>query len=101
MAEWVVLILPMFVEWVVVAGTVSLHGMATTGTVIGMTTTTITSSMATITSTTASSVSDFGWWPAYYGYNYGYGGCAWLRRQALATGSPYWWNRYSSCVNYY
>jgi hypothetical protein len=42
-----------------------------------------------------------GWWPAYYGYNYGYGGCAWLRRQALATGSPYWWNRYYACVNYY
>ena len=42
-----------------------------------------------------------GWWPAYYGYNYGYGGCASLRRQALATGSPYWWNRYYACVNYY
>jgi hypothetical protein len=42
-----------------------------------------------------------GWWPGYYGYNYGYGGCSYLRRQALATGSQYWWNRYYACVNYY
>ncbi len=42
-----------------------------------------------------------GWWPAYYAYNYAYGGCAWLRHQALITGSPYWWNRYYSCANYY
>jgi hypothetical protein len=42
-----------------------------------------------------------GWWPAYYGYNYDYGGCSWLRRQALVTGSSYWWNRYYSCANYY
>ena len=41
-----------------------------------------------------------GWWPGYYG-SYGYGGCAWLRRQAVITGSPYWWDRYYSCVNYY
>ena len=52
------LILPMLVDGVVVAGTVDLYGMATTGTVIGTTTTTITSSMTTITSTTALSVSD-------------------------------------------
>jgi hypothetical protein len=26
----------------------------------------------------------------YYTYN-GYGNCAWLRRQAIITGSPYWW----------
>jgi hypothetical protein len=24
-----------------------------------------------------------------------------LRNQALITGSPYWWDRYYSCVNYY
>jgi len=45
-----------------------------------------------------------GWWPGYYyGYDYGYGydGCGWLRRQALITGSPYWWNRYYACINYY
>jgi hypothetical protein len=35
----------------------------------------------------------------YYddGY-YGYGGCYWLRRNAFATGSPYWWDRYNACV---
>jgi hypothetical protein len=42
-----------------------------------------------------------GWWPSYYGYNYGYGSCSYLRRQALATGSPYWWDRYRACVGYY
>ena len=41
-----------------------------------------------------------GWWPGYYG-SYGYGGCAWLRQQAVITGSPYWRDRYYSCVNYY
>lgn len=44
------------------------------------------------------------WW--WYGPSvavgaYGYGGCAWLRRQAIATGSPYWWDRYYDCVGYY
>ena len=34
----------------------------------------------------------------YYDYGYGYGGCYWLRRNALATGSPYWWSRYNACV---
>ena len=58
LAEWVVPILPMLVEWVVVAGTVGPYGTATTGTVIGRAMITITSSMTTITSTTASSVSD-------------------------------------------
>jgi hypothetical protein len=46
----------------------------------------------------------YGWWPYVgvgvgYGY-YGYGGCAWLRRQALATGSSYWWQRYYDCIYY-
>jgi hypothetical protein len=41
-----------------------------------------------------------GWWPGYYSYGYGYGGCEWLRRQALYTGSPYWWNRYYACTGY-
>jgi hypothetical protein len=40
-----------------------------------------------------------GWWPGYYGY--GYGNCSWLYDQALYTGSPYWWNRYYACANYY
>ena len=39
------------------------------------------------------------WW---WGYDYGYGsGCYWLRRQAIGTGSPYWWSRYQDCVGYY
>jgi hypothetical protein len=33
----------------------------------------------------------------YYAYN----DCWWLRRQALITGSPYWWSRYNLCVGYY
>jgi hypothetical protein len=38
--------------------------------------------------------------PIFYGgyyYSY-YGDCDWLRRRALATGSPYWWDRYYTCV---
>lgn len=35
----------------------------------------------------------------YYDYGYGYGyGCYWLRRNAIATGSPYWWSRYNACL---
>jgi len=41
-----------------------------------------------------------GWWPGYYSYGYGYGGCGWLYRQALYTGSSYWWNRYYACTGY-
>ena len=38
----------------------------------------------------------------YYYDNYAYGGdCYWLRQQAYATGSPYWWSRYNACVGYY
>lgn len=25
------------------------------------------------------------------------GGCEWLRRRAVITGSPYWWRRYRRC----
>jgi hypothetical protein len=32
----------------------------------------------------------------YYGSN-----CGWLYRQAQATGSAYWWNRYQDCVYAY
>jgi hypothetical protein len=35
--------------------------------------------------------------PAYGYYDYGYS-CYWLRRNAIATGSPYWWNRYYACT---
>ena len=24
--------------------------------------------------------------------------CAWLRRRALRTGNPYWWDRYDACL---
>ena len=33
-------------------------------------------------------------------YTYG-GGCGWLYRQAVATGSDYWWNRYYQCTGSY
>jgi hypothetical protein len=37
--------------------------------------------------------------PAFGYDDYGYGySCYWLRRNALATGSPYWWSRYDACV---
>jgi hypothetical protein len=34
----------------------------------------------------------------YYDYGYG-GGCGWLYRRAVQTGSPYWWNRYEDCID--
>jgi hypothetical protein len=39
---------------------------------------------------------------AWYGvplYGYG-GGCGWLHRQAVLTGSDYWWDRYYRCSRY-
>ena len=36
----------------------------------------------------------------YGGGDYGYGDCGWLRRQAVITGSPYWWRRYQDCLYY-
>lgn len=33
-----------------------------------------------------------------YPYYYDGGGCYWLRRRAVATGSPYWWSRYEACL---
>jgi hypothetical protein len=35
--------------------------------------------------------------PGYAAYD---DDCYWLRRQAIITGSPYWWNRYYLCVGY-
>ena len=29
------------------------------------------------------------------------GGCGWLYRNAINTGSSYWWNRYYECIGYY
>ncbi len=37
-----------------------------------------------------------GFYPYYYSYYY-YDDCSWLRRRALYTGSPYWWERYNAC----
>ena len=38
----------------------------------------------------------------YYYDDYAYGssgyGCSWLYRQAVRTGSSYWWNRYEDCI---
>jgi hypothetical protein len=43
----------------------------------------------------------YGWYGLpYISYGYG-GGCGWLYRNALATGAPYWWNRYYECTGYY
>ena len=39
-----------------------------------------------------------GGWPYYYDYGYD---CGWLRRQAVITGSSYWWRRYELCTGYY
>lgn len=36
----------------------------------------------------------------FYDSYYYDNGCAWLRRRALRTGSPYWWNRYYACIDY-
>ena len=43
-----------------------------------------------------------GAWIWVYGTGYtAYGNdCYWLRRQAISTGSPYWWSRYNQCVGY-
>ena len=43
-----------------------------------------------------------GAWIWVYGSGYtAYGDdCYWLRRQAIITGSPYWWDRYNACVGY-
>jgi hypothetical protein len=35
-------------------------------------------------------------YPYYYA-----DGCYWLKRRALYTGSPYWWNRYYACRSGY
>ncbi len=39
--------------------------------------------------------------PAFYADDYYYGGdgggCYWMKRRALNTGSGYWWRRYNDC----
>jgi hypothetical protein len=34
-------------------------------------------------------------------YGYGDGGCGWLHRRAVNSGSSYWWRRYRACVRGY
>lgn len=34
-----------------------------------------------------------------FGNSGGGGGCYWLKRRALDTGSRYWWHRYNECRN--
>jgi hypothetical protein len=41
---------------------------------------------------------NYGWYGGAYAYGSGYGNCAWLRRQALITGSSYWRSRYYNCI---
>ena len=42
------------------------------------------------------------YYDGYYGYSDGYSSsCYWLRSRALATGSPYWWDRYYACIDGY
>jgi hypothetical protein len=38
--------------------------------------------------------------PTFYGI-YDYSSCGWLRRRALRTGSPYWWESYHACIDGY
>jgi len=45
---------------------------------------------------------NFAWYGApFLAYGYYGGGCGWLYRNAMATGDPYWWNRYYECGDYY
>lgn len=37
----------------------------------------------------------------YYDGGYGYGSCSYFYSRAIATNSPYWWNRYYGCVGYW
>jgi hypothetical protein len=39
--------------------------------------------------------------PLAYGAYYYSGGCEWLRRRAIYTGSGYWWSRYQACLDGY
>lgn len=42
----------------------------------------------------------YGYTAPYYFYSDEYGGgCSWLRRKAIETGSRYWWRRYRDCLD--
>ena len=44
----------------------------------------------------------YGWYGApFLAYGAYAGSCGWMYRNAVATGDPYWWNRYYECVGYY
>jgi hypothetical protein len=44
----------------------------------------------------------YGWYGApFLAYGAYAGSCGWLYRNAVTTGSPYWWNRYYECTGYY
>jgi hypothetical protein len=60
------------------------------------------SSLAILQSRNRHRVFRNGVWVWVYGPGYtSYGDdCYWLRRQAIITGSPYWWDRYNACVGY-
>ena len=43
-----------------------------------------------------------GAWVWVYGPDYyASDDCYWLRRRAITTGDPYWWDRYNACRYYY
>ena len=44
-------------------------------------------------------IGGFPFWGYDDDYYYDGGGCAWLHRRAIETGSPYWWRRYRDCVD--
>ena len=44
----------------------------------------------------------YGWYGApFLAYGAYAGSCGWMYRNAVATGDPYWWNRYYECTGYY
>jgi hypothetical protein len=45
----------------------------------------------------------YGWGPGisfYFSDGYYYGNCGWLKRRAIVTGSPIWWQRYHRCRDF-
>ena len=70
----------------------SASGTAITQAIIATPIITITGTIITATTPTAY---------LYWGYGYYGGGCRWLYRNAIATGSAYWWDRYYACIGYY
>ena len=45
----------------------------------------------------------YGWGPGisfYFSDGYYYGNCGWLKRRAIVTRSPIWWQRYHRCRDF-